>query len=105
MPIGTAQMQKQQRTYLAVVLRNRMNKTVVVEVSKTFVHPTYKKVIREFTKLKAHDERNECQVGDRVRIQETRPISKDKHWRVIEIVERSKIPTPAVEETPTALER
>ena len=105
MSIGTPQMQKQQRTYLAVILQNRMNKTVVVQVSKTFVHPAYKKVIREFIKLKAHDERNECQVGDRVRIQETRPISKDKHWRVVEIVERSKMPSPAIEETPTAFER
>ena len=79
-----------QRTRLAQVLKNRMDKTVVVGVTRTFFHPVYKKVMRRTSKLKAHDEKNECRIGDRVRIQVSRPISKDKHWRVIEVVERSK---------------
>jgi small subunit ribosomal protein S17 len=91
-------MMKQQRTYIAEVVRNKMDKTVIVTVKRTFVHPTYRKVVRGLTKLKAHDEQNACQIGDRVRIQQTRPLSKEKHWRVVEIVERSKGPALEVEE-------
>jgi small subunit ribosomal protein S17 len=80
--------QKQRRTYTAEVIKKRMDKTVVVSVTRSFIHPIYKKVMRKTTRLKAHDARNECQAGDRVRIEETRPMSKEKHWRVLEILER-----------------
>lgn len=70
------------------VVSNKMQKTVVVAVDRVAAHPMYKKVLRRVTKLKAHDERGECKVGDQVRLIQTRPISKDKHWRVIEVVRR-----------------
>jgi small subunit ribosomal protein S17 len=80
---------KKRRTYLAEVVRNKMKQTVIVIVKKTFVDRTYKKVIRGLIKLKVHDHQSSCQIGDRVLIQETKPMSKEKHWRVVEIVERS----------------
>jgi small subunit ribosomal protein S17 len=73
-----------------VVGGETMDKTVVVSVIDLKQHPVYKKVVRRNTKYKAHDERNECHVGDRVRIMETRPISKQKRWRVVEIVEKAR---------------
>jgi small subunit ribosomal protein S17 len=88
------------RTYTADVVSNRMDKTVVVAVKKTFRHPVYKKVIRRTSQFKAHDEQNECKIGDRVRIRETRPISRDKHWRVIEVIRRSEVPTDENENSP-----
>lgn len=72
------------------VLSNKMNKTVVVAVERFVSHPVYHKVMRRVTKLKAHDEGNVCQVGDRVKLVETRPISKDKHWRVAQVMERGQ---------------
>ena len=80
--------EKQRRTYTAKVIKNRMDKTVVVAVTRSFIHPIYKKVVRKTTRFKAHDVHNQCQIGDRVIIQETRPMSKEKHWRVVEIMER-----------------
>ena len=71
------------------VVSNKMNKTVVVAVERSMIHPMYKKVLRRVTKLKAHDEGNVCKVGDRVKLIETRPISKDKCWRYIETVKAS----------------
>jgi small subunit ribosomal protein S17 len=68
------------------VVSDKMDKTVVVSVQRQYLHPVYKRVVRESKKYKAHDEENRCRVGDRVRIVETRPLSKDKRWRVIEIV-------------------
>ena len=68
------------------VVSNKMNKTVVVAVERSVIHPVYKKVLRRVTKLKAHDEGNACKVGDRVQLSETRPISKDKHWRVVRVM-------------------
>ncbi len=79
-----------QREWVGQVVSDKMNKTVVVAVSRVVRHPFYRKILRRVTKLKAHDEKNECKVGDRVRLIETRPISKDKHWRVVEIVERGR---------------
>ncbi len=79
-----------QREWVGEVVSDKMNKTVVVAVSRVVRHPFYRKVLRRVTKLKAHDEKNECKVGDRVRLIETRPISKDKHWRVVQIVERGR---------------
>jgi small subunit ribosomal protein S17 len=72
------------------VLSNKMDKTVVVAVERFVAHPIYHKVIRRVTKLKAHDEANACQVGDRVKLIETRPLSKEKHWRVVQIMERGQ---------------
>ena len=72
------------------VVSDKMDKTVVVAVETFVTHPLYKKQIRKTTKFKAHDEENECGIGDRVRIAETRPLSKDKYWRVVNIVEKAK---------------
>ena len=73
-----------------VVVSDKMDKTAVVAVVRLKRHPLYGRVQRVTTKLKAHDENNECKVGDRVRIMETRPISKQKNWRILQIVERAK---------------
>ncbi len=79
-----------QRTALATVVSNKMDKTVVVEIERLTRHPLYGKVLLRSTKLKAHDENNECQVGDRVEVTECRPLSKTKHWRVSRIVARAE---------------
>jgi small subunit ribosomal protein S17 len=72
------------------VVSDKMNKTIVVAVEDSFRHPFYKKIMRRTYKLKAHDEKNDCGVGDRVRVMETRPLSKEKRWRLVEILERAK---------------
>ncbi len=72
------------------VVGDAMDKTVVVRVIDLKQHPLYRKVVRRATKFKAHDENNECHVGDRVRIMETRPLSKQKRWRVVEILEKAR---------------
>jgi len=72
------------------VVSNKMEKTVVVVCERQFAHPIYKKMIKKKSRFKAHDDKNECLVGDKVRIMETRPISRDKCWRVVEILEREK---------------
>ena len=72
------------------VVSDKMDKTVVVEVADRVAHPIYKKIIKHTYRLKAHDEQNACGVGDTVRVMETRPLSKDKRWRVVEIVEKAK---------------
>ena len=72
------------------VVSDKMDKTVVVTVADRVAHPIYKKIIKRTYRLKAHDEKNECGVGDIVRVMETRPLSKDKRWRVVEIVEKAK---------------
>lgn len=76
-----------------VVVSNRMQKTVVVSVERTVMHPKYKKHLRRRTRVKAHDERNQCQIGDRVIIAESRPLSRDKRWRVSKILERAQSAT------------
>lgn len=73
-----------------VVVSDRMDKTVVVKVERTFPHPLYGKTVRRSSKVYAHDEANEARVGDTVRVMETRPLSKLKRWRIVEIVERAK---------------
>lgn len=78
------------REWIGRVVSNKMNKTVVVAVERSVVHPIYRKVLRRITKLKAHDEQNACGVGDRVRMIETRPLSKEKHWRVVEVLEKGR---------------
>ena len=72
------------------VVSDRMNKTIVVRVKRRFRHPRFKKVVTAYSKFYAHDEKNEAKVGDRVRIQETRPLSKTKSWRLVEVVERTR---------------
>ncbi len=79
------------REWVGRVLSNKMNKTVVVAVERSVVHPIYRKVMRRMTKLKAHDEQNVCNIGDRVRMIQTRPISKEKHWRVVEVLEKGRV--------------
>ena len=81
---------RRQRSSYGRVVSDKMQKTVVVAVSRSVPHPVYGKVVRRVTKLKAHDEANDCRIGDRVRIVETRPLSKGKHWRVAEILERGE---------------
>ena len=72
------------------VTSDKMDKTIVVAIEERVNHPLYNKVVKRTYKLKAHDENNECNIGDTVRVMETRPLSKDKRWRLVEIVERAK---------------
>ncbi|WP_369124250.1 30S ribosomal protein S17 [uncultured Acetatifactor sp.] len=72
------------------VTSNKMDKTVVVAIEEHVKHPRYKKIVKRTYKLKAHDEKNECNIGDTVKVMETRPLSKDKRWRLVEIIERAK---------------
>ena len=78
------------KTRVGVVTSDKMDKTVVVAVETNIRHPKYKKIVRRTYKLKAHDENNDCGIGDKVRVMECRPLSKDKRWRLIEILERAK---------------
>ncbi|NLY89550.1 MAG: 30S ribosomal protein S17 [Firmicutes bacterium] len=78
------------KTRMGTVVSDKMNKTVVVAVERLVRHPLLGKTIRRTTKLKAHDEQNECRIGDKVRVMETRPLSKEKRWRVVSIVEKAK---------------
>ena len=75
---------------VGIVVSDKMDKTVVVAISERVKHPLYKKIVRRTKKLKAHDENNECRVGDKVLVTETRPLSKEKCWRVSEIIEKAK---------------
>ena len=76
---------------IGTVTSDKMDKTIVVSVETSVRHPIYKKIVRRTYKLKAHDEENKCNIGDKVRVMETRPLSKDKRWRVVEIVEKADI--------------
>ena len=76
------------------VVSNKMSKTIVVKVERRFPHPQYKKIVTAYSKFYAHDEKNEAKIGDRVRIEETRPLSKTKCWRLVEVVERAAQETP-----------
>ena len=78
------------KTDVGKVVSDKMDKTVVVAIENRVKHKLYNKIIKRTIKLKVHDENNECKVGDRVRIMETRPLSKDKRWRLVEIIERAK---------------
>ena len=78
------------KTLVGTVVSDKMDKTVVVAIVDNVKHPLYKKIIKRTVKFKAHDENNACNIGDRVQIMETRPLSKDKRWRVVEIVEKAK---------------
>ena len=84
-------MERNLRKHLVgVVVSDKMDKTVVVAVRDSVQHPLYKKIMKRTVKFKAHDENNECGIGDRVRVMETRPLSRDKRWRVVEIIEKAK---------------
>ena len=72
------------------VTSNKMDKTIVVAIEEHVKHPRYKKIVKSTYKLKAHDENNECGIGDTVKVMETRPLSKDKRWRLVEIIEKAK---------------
>ena len=74
------------KVYTGKVISNKMDKTVVVAVTRMFQHPVYKKTVKKVSKFKAHDEANECKVGDEVKITESRPLSKDKRWLVLEVL-------------------
>jgi small subunit ribosomal protein S17 len=78
------------KTQIGVVVSDKMDKTVVVEVKRLVAHPLYHKIIRRRAKIKAHDAANTCQVGDKVLLEETRPLSRDKHWRVKQILEKAQ---------------
>ena len=77
-------------TRVGVVVSDKMDKTIVVAVKDNVKHPLYKKIVKKTYKLKAHDETNDAKIGDTVRVMETRPLSKDKRWRLVEIMERAK---------------
>ncbi len=80
---------KQRKVFVGTVVSDRMQKTVVVSVERFFRHPEYNKLVRRRTKVKAHDEEQKCRMGDRVRIMETRPLSRDKRWRIVEVVQKA----------------
>ena len=91
-PAAIARGHKKER--VGDVISNKMTKTIVVRVQRRFPHPEFKKVVTQFNKFYAHDEKNEAKVGDRVRIQECRPLSKIKRWRLVEVVERNTDAVP-----------
>ena len=78
------------KTMIGQVVSDKMDKTIVVAVKDSYQHPLYKKTLKRTYKLKAHDENNECGIGDTVEVMETRPLSKDKRWRLVNIIEKAK---------------
>ena len=78
------------KTRVGKVISDKMDKTIVVAIEDHVRHPLYGKIVKRTYKLKAHDEQNQCGIGDTVKIMETRPLSKDKHWRLVEIIEKAK---------------
>ena len=78
------------KTRVGIVSSDKMDKTIVVSIKDSVIHPLYKKVIKRTVKFKAHDENNECGIGDKVEIMETRPLSRDKRWRLVRIIEKAK---------------
>ena len=78
------------KTRVGKVISDKMDKTVVVAIEDHVQHPLYKKIVKKTYKLKAHDEKNECNIGDTVKVMETRPLSKDKRWRLVQVVEKIK---------------
>jgi len=78
------------KTRVGKVVSDKMDKTIVVAIETSVKHPLYKKIVKRTYKLKAHDENNECKTGDKVKVMETRPLSKDKRWRLVEIIEKAQ---------------
>ncbi len=95
---GTAPVERARQEKVGVVTSNKMQKSVVVTVNRQTTHPLYKRVVRQAATFMAHDEKNECKVGDVVRIQETRPLSRRKRWRVIQIISRAAVVAPLPED-------
>ena len=85
-----AEVRGMRKTRTGVVVSDKMDKTIVVEIRTRVRHPLYGKIMNRTNKIKAHDESNECGIGDTVRVMETRPLSKDKRWRLVEIIEKAK---------------
>lgn len=85
-----AESEKNRKVRLGEVVSNKMDKTIVVKVERKINHPVFKRIIKKSKKYKAHDAGNQCEIGDKVRIMETRPLSKDKCWRLLEIVEKAQ---------------
>ena len=85
-----AEVRGMRKTRTGVVVSDKMDKTIVVEIRTRVRHPLYGKIMNRTNRIKAHDENNECGIGDTVRIMETRPLSKDKRWRLVEIIEKAK---------------
>jgi len=93
-PAATASARGNRKERVGEVISNKMAKTITVRVERRFAHPRYKKVVTGYKKFYAHDEKSEAKVGDRVRIEETRPLSKTKRWRLVEVVRKSSGVTP-----------
>lgn len=87
---NTVETRNSRKVIIGKVLSNKMEKTIVVSVERKVMHPKYGKFIKMTSKFKAHDEKNECNINDIVRVMETRPLSKDKRWRLVEIIEKAK---------------
>ena len=85
-----SEIRNERKTKVGKVVSDKMEKTIVVAVVDTESHPLYKKSVKKTVKFKAHDENNECSIGDTVKVMETRPLSKDKRWRLVEIMEKAK---------------
>ena len=85
-----AEVRGMRKTRIGVVVSDKMDKTIVVAIRTRVKHPLYGKIMNRTSKIKAHDEENQCGIGDTVKIMETRPLSKDKHWRMVEIIEKAK---------------
>ena len=79
------------KVMIGTVTSDKMDKTIVVSVETNVKHPIYKKIVKRTYKLKAHDEKNECQIGDKVKVMETRPLSKEKRWRLVEVLEKAEV--------------
>jgi small subunit ribosomal protein S17 len=95
---NVSQTRSKRKVFVGVVVSDKMDKTVVVAVDRLVRHPLYKKVVRKTSKFYAHDENNECRIGDIVEIMETRPLSKLKRWRIVRIIQRAKVPLPVAQE-------
>jgi len=86
----TEQRTTARKTRVGTVVSDKMDKTIVILIENRVTHPIYKKIVKRSIKLKVHDETNQCGIGDKVRVMETRPLSKDKRWRLVEIIEKAK---------------
>ena len=87
---GTMEERGLRKTRIGVVVSDKMDKTCVIQIKTRVRHPLYGKIMNQTSKLKVHDENNECGIGDTVKVMETRPLSKDKRWRLVEIIEKAK---------------
>lgn len=85
-----AEVRNQRKVRIGTVVSDKMDKTIVVAIKYNVKHPLYGKIVKKTYKLKAHDEKNECAIGDKVKVMETRPLSKEKRWRLVEIVEKAQ---------------